>query len=390
MPDLSRIQELRAAVEADPTRRSLRLALASALLDSGDPSGSLEQVRVILQARPADHEALGLGAMAAALCGDALAADTFAGALRTAQGRPASVDDNLADRAFEIALTIPLLSLVDVDGCFEEKRRLEHLLLSPYRLRRQQSVHVPNGIVLFGPEHSGKAHLARSLAGELHLHLIELDLAQIADPWGAPAAGAIREAFALANEQAPALVFLNNLERVTHRRLRYVPNGREPLAELEKAMADRDPQSVVVVGASASPWLLSPALRSPSMFDQFVLVGPPDREARVGALQRNLRGRSLPIEADLRSLAVDAEGCTTRDLAAICASAAEAAFTESIGRTDPTPLSDRHFRRALARQPKSGTNWFDTAYNFPEFMDDSSQFDPVFDYIRRYMRRVAP
>jgi SpoVK/Ycf46/Vps4 family AAA+-type ATPase len=386
MPEQPSVEDLAIAVAADPHRRSLRLALASALLDSGDATAAMTHIRFVLDAHPSDIEALGIGAMASALSGDQMASDAYAGALRMAQLRPGMMTELPVQRR-SATVTIPLISFIDVNGATEEKRRLEHLVVQPFRFRKQQPEAIPTGTILYGPPSVGKAQLATALAGELHLSLVSIDLASICDPWGMPAAGAITEAFNLAEDQGPSLLFMDHLEAVTHRRLRYVPGGRDRLAELEAAIDRHDPSKVLLLAASAAPWMINAALRAKGRLDQLVMVGAPDVESRMAAMERALRARALQTTADLRAISRTAEGLSNEDCRTLVAHAATFALAESMDRNAIAVLRDEHFRRALLETPRSAKAWFDMAYNFPEFMDDSTAFDPLFDYIRRHVRR---
>ena len=394
-----RVSELETAVAADPNRRSLRLRLASAYIDVGHPVAALEQVRCVLASRPSDVEALGIGAMAAALAGDVLGSDAFAGALAVAQrtglATGAPISDSLSSVSNGIDVVVPILSMGDVDGGFDEKHRLELSLIQPFRLRnatpdvRASAQTLPSGVLLYGPRHVSKSYMAHALAGEMHANIIALDLASIADPWGTPSAGVISEAFRLAADHAPCLVFLDNVEVVSHRRLRYVPEGRERLTELEEALDAHDPKKVIVVGSTSAPWMVPTGLRRKGRFDRLVLVGPPDLEARTATLQRYFRNRLIPVEGDLRQIAGSAEGCTNHDLRSIGALAAALTLAATADGAPGQSVGISELLQAIAMLGRSGWDWFDMAYNCPEFTDDSSEFDPMYDYIRRHIRRVG-
>lgn len=374
------------------------MRLACAYIDEGRPDNALEQVRCVLSSRPSDIEALGIGAMAAALAGDTLGSDAFAGALAAAQrnglASVPAVSDSLTSVSNGIDVVVPVLSLADVDGAFDEKHRLELALVHPFRMRNQPAAKrsgaaLPSGLLMYGPKHVSKSYIAHALAGEMHAHIISLDLATIADPWGTPSAGIITEAFRLAAEHAPCVVFLDNVEVISHRRLRYVPEGRERISELEGALDAHDPTRVIVVGSTSAPWMVQPGLRRSGRFDRLVMMGPPDLEARTATLQRYFRNRMIPVEADLRQIAVSAEGCTNHDLRSIGAVAAalKLAATVDGGTVEAVGISE--LLQAISMLGRSGWDWFDTAYNCPEFTDDSSEFDPLYDYIRRHIRRVG-
>lgn len=389
MTSSDRLHELHAAVAADPHRRGLRLELATELLHDGQYAQSLEQVRSLLALSPGDPRALGLGALAADLSGDAEAATAFAAILR-ATDRVASGTTS-SESASHVHLTIPLLNLSDVDGSVEEKRRLDAIVVKPVRHRRNlpEDMVIPTGVLLYGPSGSAKSHIAHALAGELHLNLVKVNVADAIDPWGSALPGSIRAAFELAAAHAPAMVFLEDVEAVAHRRLRFTPRGREALDELLEVLDANDPTKVLVVGSTSLPWQINPLLRAPGRFERSMLVGPPDAEARRTTIERHLKKRVLPVDVDVRAVAGRTEGCTTDDLTRLCSAAAEAALRDSVDRGVIVPLTQEHFMTALHQIPRSAYAWFDAAYNSPEFTDDTEEFDPLFDYIRRNVRRLA-
>ena len=386
MLDDSTLAALESALAADPSRRGIRLQLAHALVQGGRPDEALRHVRELLRMGAGDVEALGIGAMAADLVGDGAAAEAFAGALRAAT-HPTTAP---GARNRGVELTVPLVSFLDVDGSTDEKRRLEMALVRPYRLRRElpEGMSLPSGLLLYGPPSSGKRTLAAALAGELHLNLIRIDLAASIDPWGSARPDAIGSTFQSAAERGPCVLHLDNVDAVTHRRLRYTPHGCEALPELLNALDAHDPTRVIVVAPSAAPWLVSPSLRGPQRLERFVLVGTPDQEARRRALERTLgRGHGLDDD-DLRVTADLSEGCTFADIREVCNRAGALALDESHLSGVVTPIRRDHLRRALHVQLRGGWSWYDTAYNFAEFTDDSDEFDPLFDYIRRHVRKM--
>ncbi len=383
MPNDEEISELESAVGNDPHRRSLRLDLATALLHAGRYVECLEHIRFLLAVAPGDPRALGVGALAAEMCGDSAAGGAYAAMMRNAS-RPVDVAS-----ASDVELTIPLVSLSDVDGFSEEKRRLDQAILRTFRLRKTANgAKVPSGILLYGPTGSAKSHIAHALAGELHLNLVKVNVNSAIDPWGAALPGSIRAAFDLAAQHAPAMVFLEDVEAVAHRRLRFTPRGREALDELVEVLDNNDPSKVLVVGSTSSPWQLNPILRQEGRFTKCLLVGPPDLEARQSTLERHLRAKVLPYDVDLTIIADRTEGCTTDDLVRLCASAAEGALRESADRGRVVAINQAHFLAALGSVMRSAHSWFDVAYNSSEFTDDTEEYDPLFDYIRRNVRRL--
>ena len=156
---------------------------------------------------------------------------------------------------------------------------------------------------------------------------------------------------------------------------------------LFRSLDGRDRTKVLVVATSSAPWLVQPILRSAGRFSDAVLVGPPDLVARSHLVGRSLRRRSIAHDLDPDVVAGALQGCTTDDIDAVIDAAIARAYADSTALGRVSRVQSAHFDYAL-RTVRTGANmWFDTAYNFPEFTDDSSQFDPLFDYIRRHVRR---
>ena len=379
----------------DPKDVSARRRLAEVLLGLGQAGGALGHARILLTSSPSDPALLGLAAMAADLSGDARGAAAFGLRLREAQGREPG--ENGAGRrtrhgsgsaASETSgRSISLLGLADIVGMNEECRRIERELIDRWRSALITSAPVAGGVVLYGPPSSGKRFMTHVAAGECALPVIEVDLAVSVDPWGDPDPNAVADAFIRARAGGPVVLLLANVEASTHRRLRYSANGRRVLTDLLAGIDTVRDTKVFVVATSSAPWMIQPVLRTPGRLLHAVLIGPPDRAARRHLLLTSLRRRGVATDIDVDAAADDMQGCTTTDIEAILDTAASRAYADSTTLGRVTPVRHAHLRTALAGAPRLGDAWFDNAYNFPEFTDDSAQFDPLFDYIRRHVRR---
>ena len=283
--------------------------------------------------------------------------------------------------------SISLLGLRDLVGMSDERRRIERDLIDRWRSALIGSPPGAGGVVLYGPPSSGKRFMAHVAAGECALPVVELDLAVSIDLWGDPDPGAVTEVFARAHASGPAVLLLANVEASTHRRLRYSANGRRVLADLLVGIDGVRGTNVFVVATSSAPWMIQPVLRTPGRLLDAVLVGPPDRVARRHFVLTSLRRRGVATDFDVEAAADAMQGCTTGDIETILDAAVARAYADSTKLGRVTRVQNAHVRTALAGATRRADAWFDNAYNFPEFTDDSAQFDPLFDYIRRHVRR---
>ena len=381
------LPQLEALVAADPANMDARRQLAEVLLGAGQPAGALVHARILLTSAPRDASLLGLAAMAADLSGDHRAAVALGSTLRTVQRGEVAGPALRAAPALSPSAVVSLLGFSDVAGMSEERRRVERSLVEPWRAALRIGAVDAEGVLLYGPPSSGKRFFAHVAAGELALAVIEIDLAAVVDPWGEPDLAAIQGAFAQCASIGPCVLLLANVELATHRRLRYSAKGRKVLTDLLLGIDTIPSTQTFVVATSSAPWLIQPVLRRPGRLHDAVLIGPPDRAARRHLIMSSLRRREISHDIDIDGTAGELQGCTTGDIESMLDLAAARAYSESHRTGRLIRVQADHMAYAAGRGSRLANQWFDMAYNFPEFTDDSAQFDPLFDYIRRHVRR---
>lgn len=381
------LTQLEAAVAADPANADARRQLAEVLLGAGQPGGALGHARILLTSMPRDASLLGLAAMAADLSGDHRAAVVLGSALRSVQRGDLAGSELRSAPTLSPSAVVSLLGFGDVAGMSEERRRVERSLVEPWRAALRIGAVDAEGVLLYGPPSSAKRFFAHVAAGELALPVIEIDLAEVVDPWGEPDLAAIQEAFAQCVSIGPCVLLLANVELATHRRLRYSAKGRKVLTDLLLGLDTIPNTQTFVVATSSAPWLIQPVLRRPGRLHDAVLIGPPDRAARRHLIMSSLRRREISHDIDVDGSAGELQGCTTGDIESLLDLAAARAYSESHRSGQLIRVQADHMAFAVGRCSRLANQWFDMAYNFPEFTDDSAQFDPLFDYIRRHVRR---
>src|SRR5262245_37124030 len=237
----------------------------------------------------------------------------------------------------------------DVAGLDEAKEELQEVadfLRDPKRFERL-GARVPKGLLLHGPPGTGKTLAAKAVANESGARFYAQSASAFVEMFAGLGAARIRKLFAEARRNAPAIVFIDELDAVGTARTGHSFN-REQDQTLNQLLVELDGfgprEQVVVMGASNRLQDLDPALLRPGRFDRQILIQPPDLKGRVDILRVHTRGKPLAPGVDLRTLARQTAGLTGADLANICNEAAIAA-----GRRARTVIGQEEFDYALDR-----------------------------------------
>ena len=396
MADNDVLGGLEAAVSAQPRNMALRMHLAAMLLSSGAPERALAHCRHGLTLVPGHIDALALAAQACDALGDQPGAEHYgmlleAGEAAAAQAstmehpEPISTESSGAAAAF--AEGAPTVTLADVSGMEDVKRRLELAFLAPLRnadLRAAFGKQLRGGLLLWGPPGCGKTHIARALAGELGLSFLSVGIADVLDMYIGQSERNLTGLFRQARAAAPCVLFLDELDALGHRRSRLSVDGvrrtvNQLLIELDGIGEDNE--GVFALAATNQPWDIDTALRRPGRFDRTVLVLPPDAPARRAILGRELAGRPVG-GVDLDRVAAGTDTWSGADLVHVVDSAAELALAESVDAGTVRAISSVHLERALDEVGPSTLEWFATARSVATASDDERMYGPLVEYLR--------
>jgi AAA+ superfamily predicted ATPase len=433
------IASLCRAVEAMPDDVTLRLHLAAVLADSGQRDEAVRQIGVVLQADPANTQALGIlqrtagsppaGSQPGAAAPQAGpgpqnisgSAGPAGGTGRPAEPGPASPAGAGADRAgFDWAeaeadlrgVTPPMfvtetgapagatpagpaydaerpgLRLADVAGLTEVKQRLEAAFLAPMRnpeLRRLYAKSLRGGLLLYGPPGCGKTFIARAVAGELGARFMAVSFADVIDMYVGSSERNIHEMFAIARRNAPCVLFLDEVDAIGQKRsqLRSTPMRtavNQLLLELDDISGGNE--GVFVLAATNHPWDVDSALRRPGRFDRTLLVLPPDAAAREAVFRYHLAGRPV-AGIELGALAAITDGYSGADIAHICETASELALLDSASSGEIRMIGQQDLLAAAAQVRPSVGPWLDTARNVALFANEGGAYDDLVGYLRK-------
>jgi cell division protease FtsH len=237
----------------------------------------------------------------------------------------------------------------DVAGLKEAKEEMLEIvdfLRDPGRFGKL-GARVPKGMLLYGPPGTGKTLLAKAVAHESGAKFYSQSASAFVEMFAGLGAARIRKLFDTARKNAPAIIFIDELDAIGMARSGHGFN-REHDQTLNQLLVELDGfgthDQVVVMGASNRLQDLDTALLRPGRFDRQVLVSPPDLAGREEILGVHTRGKPLAPDVDLASVARQTAGLTGADLANICNEAAIFA-----GREDCQLIHARHFDAAMER-----------------------------------------
>ena len=217
----------------------------------------------------------------------------------------------------------------DVAGLDEAKEELQEIvefLKTPQKFTRLGGK-LPKGVLLVGPPGCGKTLLARAVAGEAKVPFFSISGSEFVEMFVGVGAARVRDLFARAQERAPCIIFIDELDALGKARginpMAGHDEREQTLNQLLVEMDGFDPKKgVILMAATNRPEILDPALLRPGRFDRHVLVDRPDLRGREEIFRVHARGVKLAPDVDFRALAAMTPGFVGADLANVVNEAA--------------------------------------------------------------------
>ena len=216
----------------------------------------------------------------------------------------------------------PQVTFADVAGEEEAKQELTEVvdfLRNPAKYH-QFGARLPRGVLLVGPPGTGKTLMARAVAGEAGVPFFSVSASEFVEMFVGVGASRVRDLFDKAKQNAPAIVFVDELDAVGRQRFAGLGGSNDEREQtLNQMLVEMDGfetnQEVIVMAATNRPDVLDPALLRPGRFDRQVVVGLPDRSGREAVLNIHTRGLPLASDVDKGTVARGTTGFSGADLA---------------------------------------------------------------------------
>ncbi len=207
-----------------------------------------------------------------------------------------------------------------IDEATEELAEIVDFLKSPDRYRKLGGM-VPRGVLLTGQPGTGKTLLARAVAGEADVPFFSMSASEFIEMIVGVGASRVRDLFEQAKQEAPAIIFIDELDAIGRSRAAgSIPGGGHDEREqtLNQVLTEMDGftgnEGVIVLAATNRPEILDAALLRPGRFDRRVAVSPPDQRGREQILRVHTRSVPLAADVDLATLASTTPGMVGADL----------------------------------------------------------------------------
>ena len=210
----------------------------------------------------------------------------------------------------------------DVAGIEEAKEELQEVVTFLKEPEKFTAIgaKIPRGVLLVGPPGTGKTLLAKAIAGEAGVPFFSISGSEFVEMFVGVGASRVRDLFKKAKENAPCLIFIDEIDAVGRQRGAGIGGGNDEREQtLNQLLTEMDGfegnSGIIVIAATNRPDVLDKALMRPGRFDRQVIVDYPDQQGRLGILEVHARGKKIAPEVSLEAIARRTPGFTGADLA---------------------------------------------------------------------------
>ncbi len=263
----------------------------------------------------------------------------------------------------EVFAEVPDVSWDNVGGLEETKERLRETIQWPLeypQVFETLDMKAAKGVLMYGPPGTGKTLLAKAVANEADSNFIPIKGPELLSKWVGESEKGVREIFSKARENAPTVVFFDEIDAIAGERGRNAGDSGVSERVVSQLLTELDGleelEDVVVIATTNRPDLIDQALMRPGRLDRQIHVPVPDQEARRAIFEVHTRNQPLADDVNLDWLARQTENYVGADIEAVCREAAMVASREFINSVTPEEidesvgnvlLSRGHFEEAL-------------------------------------------
>ena len=232
-------------------------------------------------------------------------------------------------KAKVITKDMPQTTFADVAGAdeaVEELQEIKEFLAEPAKFQKV-GAKIPKGVLLYGPPGTGKTLLARAVAGEAGVPFFSISGSDFVEMFVGVGASRVRDLFEQAKQNAPAIIFVDEIDAVGRHRGAGLGGGHDEREQtLNQLLVEMDGfdvnTSVILIAATNRPDILDPALLRPGRFDRQIAADRPDLDGREKILKVHAKGKPVAADVDMRAVARRTPGFTGADLANVLNEAA--------------------------------------------------------------------
>lgn len=245
----------------------------------------------------------------------------------------------------------PTVTFSDVAGADEAKQELQEIvefLKEPDKFI-QLGARIPKGVLMVGPPGTGKTLMARAIAGEAGVPFFSISGSEFVEMFVGVGASRVRDLFDRAKKEAPAIVFVDEIDAVGRQRGAGLGGGNDEREQtLNQILTEMDgfetDTNVIIIAATNRPDVLDPALLRPGRFDRKVILDRPDVKGREAIFKVHVKGKPLASDVDIKALGKLTPGFAGADIENLVNEAAILA-----ARRNKKTIGMREFQEALER-----------------------------------------
>ena len=251
-------------------------------------------------------------------------------------------------------------TFADVAGADEEKQELEEIvefLKNPQKFN-ELGARIPKGVLLVGPPGTGKTLLARAVAGEAGVPFFSISGSDFVEMYVGVGASRVRDLFEEAKKNAPAIIFIDEIDAVGRQRGAGLGGGHDEREQtLNQMLVEMDGfgtnEGVIVMAATNRPDILDRALLRPGRFDRQITVNYPDVKGREDILKVHSRGKPLGPDVSLATIAKSTSGFTGADLENLLNEAALLAARKGLKAITQEQIEEATIKVVMGAEKKS-------------------------------------